>query len=195
MQSLHPLTPSQLSEFLLHVATVRPVFIWGAPGIGKSALVQQFAESVGLDCVSLLGSQLAPEDLIGVPQIEGGVSRFCPPAMIARPEPYWSVPRRAERLLAGGAEGVLQPDPRAAHRRVPPAGQLHRHRRGQPGTGLGHRAADVLGADQPHGACAVARVGVGVAGVGAGRGAARCCSRASTCCRTRATFPPTGRSW
>jgi MoxR-like ATPase len=88
MQSLHPLTPSQLSEFLLHVATVRPVFIWGAPGIGKSALVQQFAESVGLDCVSLLGSQLAPEDLIGVPQIEGGVSRFCPPAMIARREPY-----------------------------------------------------------------------------------------------------------
>lgn len=88
MQSLHPLTPSQLSEFLLHVATVRPVFIWGAPGIGKSALVQQFAESVGLDCVSLLGSQLAPEDLIGVPQIEGGVSRFCPPSMIARREPY-----------------------------------------------------------------------------------------------------------
>ncbi|WP_338416037.1 hypothetical protein [uncultured Sphaerotilus sp.] len=136
MQSLHPLTPSQLSEFLLHVATVRPVFIWGAPGIGKSALVQQFAESVGLDCVSLLGSQLAPEDLIGVPQIEGGVSRFCPPAMIARPEPYWSVPRRAERLLAGGAEGVLQPDPRAAHRRVPPAGRLHRV------IGAGNRAQD-----------------------------------------------------
>jgi MoxR-like ATPase len=88
MQSLHPLTPSQLGEFLLHVATVRPVFIWGAPGIGKSALVQQFAESVGLACVSLLGSQLAPEDLIGVPQIEAGVSRFCPPAMIARREPY-----------------------------------------------------------------------------------------------------------
>lgn len=88
MLSLHPLTPSQLGEFLLHVATVRPVFIWGAPGIGKSALVQQFAESVGLACVSLLGSQLAPEDLIGVPQIEGGVSRFCPPAMIARREPY-----------------------------------------------------------------------------------------------------------
>lgn len=94
MQSLHPLTPSQLSEFLLHVATVRPVFIWGAPGIGKSALVQQFAESVGLDCVSLLGSQLAPEDLIGVPQIEGGVSRFCPPAMIARREPYCLIHER-----------------------------------------------------------------------------------------------------
>lgn len=81
-------TPKQLSEFLLNAAVVRPVFIWGAPGIGKSSLVQRFASEVGLECVSLLGSQLAPEDLIGVPQIEGGVSRFCPPRMIARAEPY-----------------------------------------------------------------------------------------------------------
>ena len=39
-----------------------------------------------MPCVSLLGSQLAPEDLIGVPQITDGVSRFYPPAMIARKE-------------------------------------------------------------------------------------------------------------
>jgi hypothetical protein len=82
------LTQSQLTEFLLNVATVRPVFIWGPPGIGKSALVQQFATDVGLECVSLLGSQLAPEDLIGVPQIVDGTSRFCPPRSIARAEPY-----------------------------------------------------------------------------------------------------------
>lgn len=82
------LTQKQLSDFLLNVALVRPVFIWGPPGIGKSALVQQFAGSLGLPCVSLLGSQLAPEDLIGVPQILEGVSRFCPPRMIARSEPY-----------------------------------------------------------------------------------------------------------
>jgi hypothetical protein len=81
-------TQKQLGEFLLHVAVVRPVFIWGPPGIGKSALVQDFAAQVGLDCVSLLGSQLAPEDLIGVPQILDGTSRFCPPRMIARAEPY-----------------------------------------------------------------------------------------------------------
>jgi hypothetical protein len=81
-------TQNQLKEFLLAVATVRPVFIWGPPGIGKSSLVQQFAAEVGLPCISLLGSQLAPEDLIGVPQIVDGVSRFCPPSMIARSEPY-----------------------------------------------------------------------------------------------------------
>ena len=82
------LTQRELSEFLLNVAPVRPVFIWGAPGIGKSALVTQFAESLGIPCVSLLGSQLAPEDLIGVPQIVDGTSRFCPPRTIARPESY-----------------------------------------------------------------------------------------------------------
>ena len=79
------LTPKQLAEFLLGVAPARPVFIWGPPGIGKSALVQQFAAEVGLPCVSLLGSQLAPEDLLGVPQLlPDGKSRFCPPRMIAR---------------------------------------------------------------------------------------------------------------
>ena len=88
MQAACTLTPSQLTEFLLNVAITRPVFIWGPPGVGKSALVEAFAHSVGLECVSLLGSQLAPEDLMGVPQIIDGVSRFCPPALIARKQPY-----------------------------------------------------------------------------------------------------------
>ena len=81
-------TQEELSEILLTVAPVRPVFIWGAPGIGKSALVEQFAMDVGMECVSLLGSQLAPEDIIGIPRINGNVSEFLPPKMIARNEPY-----------------------------------------------------------------------------------------------------------
>ncbi|MDD6482514.1 MAG: AAA family ATPase [Lachnospiraceae bacterium] len=81
-------TQSDLLEILLNIAPSRPVFIWGAPGIGKSALVEQFAAEVGLPCVSLLGSQLAPEDIIGIPQIKGDTSEFLPPKMIARKEPY-----------------------------------------------------------------------------------------------------------
>ena len=81
-------TQSELFELLLNLAPSRPVFIWGAPGIGKSALVQKFADEVGLPCVSLLGSQLAPEDIIGIPQIRGNTSEFLPPKMIARREPY-----------------------------------------------------------------------------------------------------------
>lgn len=79
---------TQLLDVLLNVATTRPVFIWGAPGIGKSSIVEDFADSVGLECVSLLGSQLAPEDIIGVPQIKDGKSVFCPPRSIAREEAY-----------------------------------------------------------------------------------------------------------
>lgn len=81
-------TQTELAEILLNIASERPVFIWGAPGIGKSALVEAFADAVGLPCVSLLGSQLAPEDIIGIPQIRGNTSEFLPPKMIAREEPY-----------------------------------------------------------------------------------------------------------
>jgi MoxR-like ATPase len=85
-----PVSVSQkdLLEVLLNTAIVRPVFIWGAPGIGKSSIVEQFAFELGLPCVSLLGSQLAPEDIIGVPQIIDGKSIFCPPRVIARDDPY-----------------------------------------------------------------------------------------------------------
>ena len=41
------------------------------PVIGKSAIVEQFAEAVGLPCVSLLGSQLAPEDIAGRVEVKG----------------------------------------------------------------------------------------------------------------------------
>ncbi|MFD7549029.1 ATP-binding protein [Streptomyces sp. NPDC059816] len=88
MQPAVTVTPARIPELLLGLATVRPVFLWGAPGIGKSSLVREFARSLGLECVSLLGTQLAPEDLIGVPQIRNGRSVFCPPEAIARDEPY-----------------------------------------------------------------------------------------------------------
>lgn len=82
------ITQKQLPTMLLHISPIRPIFIWGAPGIGKSAIVEKFANDVGIPVVSLLGTQLAPEDLIGVPQIKDGKSEFFPPAMIAREEPY-----------------------------------------------------------------------------------------------------------
>ena len=88
VQSAVTVTPAQLPDLLLHVAVVRPVFVWGAPGIGKSSLVRDFAASLGLDCVTLVGTQLAAEDLIGVPELRDGRSRFAPPESIARDEPY-----------------------------------------------------------------------------------------------------------
>ncbi|MEN8235983.1 MAG: MoxR family ATPase [Pseudomonadota bacterium] len=87
-QDFPVLKPLELREFLLDVTLTSPVFIWGPPGIGKSAIVESVAEQMGLECVSLLGSQLAPEDVMGIPQISDGRSQFCPPKIIARDNAY-----------------------------------------------------------------------------------------------------------
>jgi midasin (ATPase involved in ribosome maturation) len=88
VESAITVTPAELPHVLLHVAVTRPVFVWGAPGIGKSSIVRAFAESLGLHCVTLVGTQLAAEDIIGVPELRNGRSRFAPPELIARDEPY-----------------------------------------------------------------------------------------------------------
>src|ERR1700683_906973 len=87
------LTPPELVELLITLPPDRTPFIWGPPGIGKSALVRDAAELLDLPCVTLLGTQIAPEDLIGVPRIqrvEGGgfATEFCPPKAILRTEPF-----------------------------------------------------------------------------------------------------------
>lgn len=56
-------TQNDLLEILINIAPVRPVFIWGAPGIGKSALVEQFAREVGLPCVSCSEASLLRKTL------------------------------------------------------------------------------------------------------------------------------------
>ncbi len=88
MKAFEYLNINELKNFLLDVGTILPVFVWGPPGIGKSSIINQFAKEVGLECVPLLGSQLAPEDLIGIPQIDGKVSRFIPPSMIVREKEF-----------------------------------------------------------------------------------------------------------
>lgn len=74
-------TQTELSDLLLNLSPIRPVFIWGAPGIVKSALVQQFADDVGMPCVSLLGSQLAPEDIAGRVAVKGRGGTVLQPAV------------------------------------------------------------------------------------------------------------------
>jgi MoxR-like ATPase len=46
------------------------LFIWGAPGIGKTAIVNQFAKEKGMVVEVMLLSQFSPEDFKGVPRVE-----------------------------------------------------------------------------------------------------------------------------
>jgi hypothetical protein len=58
--------------------------------VGKSDCVAQAAAEAGLPCRSLLGTQIAPEDISGVPRIVGERSVFCPPRILLpeNPEPF-----------------------------------------------------------------------------------------------------------
>ena len=56
--------------------------IWGAPGIGKSSIVEQLAIVHQLEVVDIRLSQLAPTDLRGLPVAEAGVSKWFPPEFL-----------------------------------------------------------------------------------------------------------------
>lgn len=62
------------------------VFLWGAPGIGKSAIVKQVAERHGMPVVDLRASLLDSTDLRGIPVVEGGKAVWCPPAFLPQKE-------------------------------------------------------------------------------------------------------------
>lgn len=168
MQAAVTVTPAQIPELLLGLATVRPVFLWGAPGIGKSSLVRRFAESLGLECVSLLGTQLAPEDLIGVPQIRDGRSVFCPPEIIARDEPYCLFLDELNAATPDVQKAFysLILDRRIGSYELPM--RLDRHRGGQPCHGQRAGEAHRVRSGQPAHPRPSAGIGSGLAGLGGG---------------------------
>jgi MoxR-like ATPase len=76
-----------LIECLAHEQSV---LLLSPPGIGKSDTIVKAAEAAGLPCRSLLGTQIAPEDVSGIPRIVGERSVFCPPRILLpeNPEPF-----------------------------------------------------------------------------------------------------------
>ena len=58
------------------------VFIWGAPGIGKSSAVTQVAKDKELQLIDLRISQLAPTDIRGLPYTKDGRAHFAPPSFL-----------------------------------------------------------------------------------------------------------------
>ena len=60
------------------------LMIWGAPGIGKSSVVAQVAESKSLELIDLRISQLAPTDLRGIPVPKEDTAYWYPPEFLPR---------------------------------------------------------------------------------------------------------------
>jgi hypothetical protein len=80
-------TLSQAKALITSMAHEQSLLLLSPPGMGKSEIVYQAATAAGLPCVSLLGTQIAPEDVSGVPRIVGERSVFCPPRILLPEDP------------------------------------------------------------------------------------------------------------
>ena len=69
-----------LFNVLPHVLEARfPVLLRGRHGIGKSTVVYQQADSLGLHVVERRASQMTEGDLLGLPKVDGNVTAWLPP--------------------------------------------------------------------------------------------------------------------
>src|SRR5262245_40837939 len=84
------ITLRQAKQLIQCMAHEQSFLLLSAPGMGKSEMVYEAAREAGLPCRSLLGTQIAPEDVSGVPRIVGERSVFCPPRILLpeEPEPF-----------------------------------------------------------------------------------------------------------
>ncbi len=81
-QSSNAVTLSEAKELIRCLADTESVLLLSPPGVGKSDVVRAAATEAGLECKSLLGTQIAPEDVSGVPKIVGNRAVFCPPRLL-----------------------------------------------------------------------------------------------------------------
>jgi len=61
-----------------------PVLLWGAPGTGKSSVVQSLAQSMGWPCEVVIASIREPSDFAGLPVVADGEVCFAPPTWANR---------------------------------------------------------------------------------------------------------------
>jgi len=63
----------------LVAAVKKPILLRGRHGVGKSCVVYQTAEELGLPVVERRASQMTEGDLVGLPSTDGNVTSFNPP--------------------------------------------------------------------------------------------------------------------
>tara|TARA_R110000824_G_scaffold27426_17_gene93300 strand:- start:741 stop:1811 length:1071 start_codon:yes stop_codon:yes gene_type:complete len=74
-------TFNQIAPHVLAVS--KPVLIRGRHGVGKSEIVYQIADALGLPVIERRASQMTEGDLLGLPSTDGDVTTWCPPEFLA----------------------------------------------------------------------------------------------------------------
>ncbi|MFM7133996.1 MAG: AAA family ATPase [Planctomycetota bacterium] len=79
------MTPTEIKKNLDALWKTRwPAFIWGPPGVGKSAIVAQLAAERGLQLVDIRAPLLDPTDLRGIPAVVGDRAEWFAPSFLPR---------------------------------------------------------------------------------------------------------------
>ena len=87
------MTPKEVALFLRSVipyADTPAIFVWGPPGIGKSAVVAQTAEALDIEFIDMRLAIMDPTDLRGIPVPKHGKAVWLPPI---------SLPTQGEGIL------------------------------------------------------------------------------------------------
>ncbi len=87
---METVTLKQAKSLIKSLAHKESILLLSAPGVGKSDIVREAAAEEGLEVRSLLGTQIAPEDVSGIPRIINERSVFCPPRILLpeNPKPF-----------------------------------------------------------------------------------------------------------
>src|SRR3954470_5590842 len=92
-----PRPDTQLEALTLAVAADLPVLLWGEPGIGKTAALNQLADALQLPLTTVIASVHEPSDFAGLPVVGDDPARQGVPMA----PPDWAV-----RLVRAG-QGLL----------------------------------------------------------------------------------------
>jgi hypothetical protein len=72
------------SALAIAIQVGQPALLWGAPGEGKTSLVEQVAHGLGRPCEVVIGSLREASDFAGLPMRAGAGVTFAPPAWALR---------------------------------------------------------------------------------------------------------------
>ena len=77
MDTARTVSPNAAKASIKHaIAKKRPIFLWGPPGIGKSDIVHQIAETINAHVIDIRLSLWEPTDIKGIPYFDSNIGKM-----------------------------------------------------------------------------------------------------------------------